>query len=70
MTLIKLPDLPLQPSHPGETMRPCRNPSHNPPTHMVLAPGRYRHTCPGCGVATEFSVLGHELMSNPTHLGS
>jgi hypothetical protein len=28
---------------------PCRHPEHNPPTRIVLEPGTYEHTCPGCG---------------------
>lgn len=27
----------------------CLNPSHNPPTMIVLEPGIYEHVCPGCG---------------------
>jgi hypothetical protein len=26
----------------------CRHPSHNPPNMIVLSPGIYEHTCPGC----------------------
>lgn len=26
----------------------CRHPEHNPPSMIVLAPGVYEHTCPGC----------------------
>lgn len=29
----------------------CRNAQHDPPTHMVIPPGKqYRHICPGCGL--------------------
>ena len=29
---------------------PCRDPSHEPPTHLVIPAGkRYRHVCPSCG---------------------
>lgn len=27
----------------------CRHPEHNPPGHIVLEPGIYHYTCPGCG---------------------
>ena len=31
----------------------CRNPSHNPPSHLYIPPGKqYRHVCPGCGHVT------------------
>lgn len=35
---------------------PCLNPGHNPPNMIVLPPGTYRHTCPGCGRSVTFSV--------------
>lgn len=41
---------------------PCRHPEHNPPSHMVWEPGRYRHTCPGCGKVTEFNVYPREMI--------
>lgn len=34
----------------------CRNPEHNPPSMIVLPPGVYEHTCPGCGHVTRFVV--------------
>ena len=34
----------------------CRHPEHNPPTHIVLEPGEYEHTCPGCGEKIKFIV--------------
>lgn len=27
----------------------CRHPEHDPPMHIVLEPGVYEYTCPGCG---------------------
>lgn len=27
----------------------CRHPEHNPPGMIVLEPGNYEWTCPGCG---------------------
>lgn len=35
---------------------PCLDRGHNPPAHLVLKPGRYRYTCPGCGKETVFTV--------------
>jgi hypothetical protein len=35
---------------------PCCHPEHNPPSHMVLSPGTYEHTCPGCGRVVLFTV--------------
>lgn len=35
---------------------PCRNPEHNPPSHIYLKPGRYIWECPGCGVQMPFTV--------------
>jgi hypothetical protein len=40
----------------GRCDHPCLNPQHNMPQHIVLRPGRYRHTCPGCGKTTTFTV--------------
>lgn len=41
---------------------PCSHPEHNPPNAIVLEPGTYRHTCPGCKRATTFVVpLGPRL---------
>lgn len=36
----------------------CGHPEHNPPSHMVYSPGRYRWTCPGCGAKRVFTVHG------------
>jgi hypothetical protein len=46
MTLKKLADAPV----------PCFDPEHNPPSHIVLEPGTWEHTCPGCGKKTVFRV--------------
>lgn len=27
----------------------CYDPEHRPPGHVVLPPGIYEYTCPGCG---------------------
>ena len=34
----------------------CRHPEHNPPNMIVLSPGKYEYTCPGCGGKTIFTV--------------
>ena len=33
----------------AEPKKVCFHPEHNPPSHIVLQPGTYKHTCPGCG---------------------
>ena len=38
--------------------KPCRHPQHDPPTMIVLDPGTYEHTCPGCGRRKIFRVRG------------
>jgi hypothetical protein len=31
----------------------CRDPSHNPPSHLYVPPGKgYNHICPSCGKAS------------------
>jgi hypothetical protein len=44
--------------------QPCLHPEHNPPTMIVLEPGTYEHTCPGCGRTITFVVP-----PRPTWLG-
>ncbi len=39
-----------------EAPKPCLDPAHNPPSHIVLEPGTYRYTCPTCGKVVEFIV--------------
>lgn len=34
----------------------CRNPSHNPPMHIVLKPGIYEYSCPACGEIQIISI--------------
>ena len=48
MPTIKIRDLP----------KPCSHPEHNPPSHRVFEPGVYKHTCPGCGASSVFTVQG------------
>lgn len=49
MTLVKIKD----------QEKPCLHPEHEPPMHIVLEPGTYQHTCPGCGQKIEFTVNGY-----------
>lgn len=51
MSLIKIAD----------EKPPCRHPEHDPPSMIVLDPGTYEHTCPGCQKKTVFHVRGHYL---------
>ena len=37
---------------------PCLSREHNPPSHMVLKPGKYKWTCPSCGKEQIFYVQG------------
>ncbi len=37
----------------------CTNPEHNPPTMIVLPPGKHTYQCPSCGKITEFTVQGY-----------
>lgn len=39
-----------------EDFKPCLSPEHNPPSNIVLSPGKYEYTCPSCGEKTIFSV--------------
>jgi hypothetical protein len=39
----------------------CRHPNHKPPSMIVLSPGTYEHTCPGCGAVSTFAVRGTYL---------
>ncbi len=43
---------------PAPWLRTCRHPEHDPPRHVVLSPGVWEHTCPGCGHRTVFTVGG------------
>lgn len=49
----------------GELKPPCNHPEHNPPSHMVLSPGIYRHICPSCGEGVEFVVCGPSWNMEP-----
>jgi hypothetical protein len=53
MTLRRLPDEPR-----WQPQLACRHPEHNPPNAIVLDPGKYEHTCPGCGHVVIFIVGG------------
>lgn len=56
MTLRKVGELPDFDGWQTKDKRGCYHPEHNPPTHIVLEPGIYEHTCPGCSRKIEFSV--------------
>jgi hypothetical protein len=58
MTLKKIADLP----------KICRHPEHNPPTMIVLSPGVYEHTCPGCGHQITFTIREKSSCEAPTSL--
>ena len=51
---------------------PCRHPMHDPPGHIVLSPGVWEHSCPGCEAVTHVMVSGEFLSvpSHPTSLGN
>lgn len=34
----------------------CRDPEHDPPTHIVLEPGLYEHECPSCQRTVRFRI--------------
>ena len=57
MSIERLPDED-QLTWTHEREPPCLHPEHSPPNHIVLAPGRYRYTCPGCRKSTTFVVDG------------
>lgn len=52
MTLVRIGDVP----------QPCRHPEHEPPSMIVLPPGIYMHTCPGCGREMTFTVYGTNMV--------
>lgn len=35
---------------------PCSHREHDPPNMIVLEPGSYEYTCPGCGHVTYFQI--------------
>jgi hypothetical protein len=51
MTIKKISDLP----------KFCNHPEHNPPSMIVLPPGVYEHTCPGCLQKITFIIDGPHL---------
>lgn len=53
--IADLPDSPIYRGLPKEKF-PCHHPEHNPPTHIVLSPGIYEHTCPACGKTKEVII--------------
>lgn len=63
MPLRRLPD--------DESWKPkkprCLHPEHNPPSHIVLKPGHYEHTCPHCKQVTHFTVPEGPSLCVPLH---
>lgn len=52
----------------GEVENPkavCRDPEHNPPTHMVYEPGVWEHECPRCGRKIRFVVPVVDCLTAP-----
>lgn len=35
---------------------PCNHPDHAIPTHVYMEPGKYKHTCAGCGKVTYIDI--------------
>lgn len=49
---------------------PCYNSEHEPPSHIVLDPGTWEHTCPGCGKKQTFIVnFNQQLFRSATDHG-
>jgi len=40
----------------------CRHPEHEPPTMIVLQPGTYDWTCPGCGAVRTVRVPARPML--------
>ena len=61
MPLRKLPDPEpnVWPTWTGQK-KTCHHPEHDPPTMILLEPGMYEHTCPGCGHVTTFRIVRPE----------
>jgi hypothetical protein len=57
MPLRKLPDPEQWPSVWTAEKKTCFHPEHDPPTMILLEPGLYEHTCPGCGRVTTFRIV-------------
>ncbi len=54
MPTRRLPDNPVPSAFDWTAV--CRNPDHDPPRMIVLAPGQYEHTCPACGRVVRFTI--------------
>lgn len=57
MSLKRVGDLPQE--------HVCQHSEHNPPAHIVLRPGVYEHTCPGCKRTLQFSVYPTHMVERP-----
>jgi hypothetical protein len=44
-------------------LKRCIHPEHNPPHHILLPPGLYEYTCPGCGYTQPIRVPEHKWQS-------
>ena len=43
----------------------CKDPAHNPPSHMVIPQGQgYHHVCPSCGAETTVIPTQYTLNAN------
>lgn len=50
--------MPLRKIDEGPRQLSCTDPEHMPPSHMLLEPGLYEHTCPACGQVRLIRVEG------------
>ncbi|MFI5298206.1 MAG: hypothetical protein ACHREM_08925 [Polyangiales bacterium] len=51
----------------ADEQRPCQHSEHEPPNMIVLSPGTWEHTCPGCGAKVVFHVRGAYLKVEPVY---
>ena len=48
----------------GKTyLKKCNHPEHDPPGFIVLQPGTYEYTCPGCGAVRIVGVPPHPSLN-------
>jgi len=48
----------IKPKEIHPWIKPCLSPQHNPPSMIVLPPGRHTWQCPACGHEVTFTVDG------------
>jgi hypothetical protein len=46
---------------PPKDHEQCRDPEHNPHSHIVLPPGTHTYQYPSCGKTVTFTVRSHSL---------